>query len=131
MHTTYLLSFSMLMKAMSKGLLEVRINCSWHMMKITTVVSPWLDINLHCSSSTSTHCLICLSNMHPNTLINCLINLKPLFRVPPLPMYTLSFLLSYQLVVLTHEIMSPKRSNTLTVLVSQNISRIKHLDNNC
>ena len=92
------------MKVMLNGLLEVRSNCSWLKMKIITVVPPCLDIYLHSISSISTHCLICLSNMHPKTLINCLINLKPLFRALFLPMYTLSILLSYQLVVLTLEI---------------------------
>ena len=57
--------------------------------------------------------------MHPSTLINCLINIKPLFRAPPLPMYILSILISYQVVVLTLEIMPPIRTNTLNVPVSQ------------
>ena len=67
--------------------------CSWFKMKIATVVPPWPDLNLHCISSISMFCLICLSNMHPNTLINCLINLKPLLRAPPLPLFILSILL--------------------------------------
>ena len=91
MHTSYLLSFSMLMNLMQNGLLEVRSNfCSWLKMKTATVVPLWPDINLHCISSISTLCLIFLSNMHSNTLINCLINFKPLFRAPPLPMFILS-----------------------------------------
>ena len=118
MQTTNLLSFSLLMKAMSNGLVVVQCNfCSWLKMKITTVVLPWPDINLHYISSISTLCPICLSNIHPDTLINCLINFKPLFRAPPL--YILSVLLSYQLVVLSLEIMLPMRSNIFTVPVSQ------------
>ena len=35
-------------------------------MKITTVVLPWPDINLHYISSITTLCPICLSNMHPD-----------------------------------------------------------------
>ena len=110
----------MLMKGVLNGLLEFRSNsCSWLKMKITTVVPPWSDINLHCISSISTLCLICVSNMHPNTLINCLINFKPLFRAPPLPMFILSILLSYQVVVLTLKITFRIRSNALIVTVSQ------------
>ena len=79
------------------------------------------DINLHCISSISTLCLICLSNMHQNTLLIGVINFKLLLRAPPLPtcMHILSSLLSYQLVVLILEIMLQMRSNTLTVSLSQ------------
>ena len=66
---------------------------------VFSVVPPWPDIhvNMHCISSISTLCLICLSNMHTDILINCLINLKPLFRASLLPtcMNILSILISY------------------------------------
>ena len=56
------------------------------------------------------------AHKHP---YNCLFNPKSLFRAPPFPMYILSISISCQLVVLTLEIMSSIRSNTLTVPVSQ------------
>ena len=85
----------------------------------TATVMPAINLHSDCISSISTLCLIYVSNMHPNTLINCLIIFKPLYRVPPLPMFIMSILLFYQVVVLTLEIMLPIRSNTSIVPVSK------------
>ena len=105
----------MLMNLTWNGLLEVRSSFySWLKMKTTTGVPPWPDRNLHCISSISTFCLTCLSNMHSNTLINCLIIFKPLFRDP---LCRCSYCQFHS--VLTLEIMLQIRSNTLTVPVSR------------
>ena len=126
MHTIHLLSFSLLMKAMWS---QEQLKLAYNEDHNCSATMAWHEYALHLVHLNS---LPDMSLQYAlNTLINCVVNLKPLFRAPLcLCTRTVNFALLPVSCTNSRDYVADEVKH-LDCASFPNTCRIKHLDDNC